>query len=708
MSDYDHSHGQESHPGNRLYPPPIPQAHTSTKAILSFILGLLSLIFWVFAGVPAIILGAMAHSDIRKNAQRSGSGLATSGVILGCVSVIAAPFFLLIFIPLLTYAPPTNVPPADTERLVHIHLRGPMSEASQGDAFAAFSEGPPSLGSILKKLEKARTDESVKGVIISLDGFTADLAHGEELYGAFRALDESGKKVYIHTEEAFLSTGTYTLLAGASQINAAPTAFINLTGMYTEGLFLKDGLSKLGVEADIVHMGDYKSAGEIVMRSEPSPEAEAAMNWLLDGLYESCVDRIALARGKSPDDVRRLIDGGPYTTERALELGLVDSLLYLDELLDSLRLTYGEEIYIDNHYNEPEPPDIDLNSPLAPLEILFADFSVPPSDYVGESIAIVSVEGTIQPGYSNPDAMSESNGAYSGDIRKALEQAAEDDTVKAVILRVNSPGGSATASEIILRAAMKLKEKKPLVVSMGNLAASGGYYVSCDANAIFANETTITASIGVVGGKIVTTGLWDKLGVNWHPYQRGANADWISTARPFTEPQRVKVLAYMDDTYSTFKNHVVDGRGDKLTKTIDEMAGGRVFTGKQALALGLVDNIGGLQDAIAYTAELVGLEKYDVRPLPDPEYLDEAILHFLFGGGDRPSDLSFSEGQQAKENYPTTSFAPNRNPDPTSVAGILNTLDPQRSQSALQLLECANLLNREGVLAITPQFFTTP
>ncbi len=701
------SHHQQPPIGTPPPVPPLPPTRVSAKALVALALALLSFGFWILTAIPAIVLAAIARREIKSNPRLTGNDIATASLVLGCVSLVVAPLFILIFLPLFLVDPGTTPVGYDADRLVHLHLEGNLGELPQNDPLAVFSEAPTSIRSVLSKLEKARTDEAVKGVIITLDRLATGQAHGEELYRAFQALDASDKKVYVHMEEAFLTTNTYALIAGASQINAAPTSFINLTGVYTEGLFLKEGLDKLGVQADIVHIGDYKSAGEIATRSEPSPEAEEAMNWLLDGLYESSVERIATARGKAPDEVRLLIDGGPYSAEEALDRGLVDSLHHLDAFLESIKAEYPSDIYIDNHYYEPIPPDINFNSPLAPIELLFAEPTMPPTNEVGESVAIISVNGNIVPGYSESSARGASDGAYSGDIRKALEQAGADDTVKAVVLRVNSPGGSVTASEVILRAVQQVKEIKPVVVSMANLAASGGYYVSCDADWIFANEGTITASIGVVGGKIITSDLWDKIGVNWHPYQRGANADWVSSAQPFSDAQRRRVVDNMDDTYTVFKGHVVAGRGDKLTQPIEAMAGGRVFTGKQALELGLVDEMGGLQDAIAHAADLVNLEEYDIRPLPDAQYLDEAIIDFLFGGGDHPSDLEFNRENKAYAPRRTFSI-PLQTTDPTSPIALLQRLDPQRTQTAFQLLQCAELINQEGILAITPQFFTGP
>lgn len=706
MSDY--SENPLSH-APRPVPPPLPASRTSVKAALALALGILSPVFWLFTAIPALILAGIAKRDIRKQPGLGGRAMANWGLGLGAASVLLAPVFLvLLALPFAHAEGGPREPPENAARIVHFHLHGMLAEAPSPDPMAALSAPPPQLQLLLRRMEKAQEDDAVEAVVVTLDGFLAGFAQVEELHGALRTLKASGKRVYVHTEEASLSTGTYALLAGASEINVTPTSFINLTGIYTEGLFLKEGLSKLGVQADIIHIGDYKSAGEMFTRSEPSEVADEAMNWLLDGLYERCVSLIAEGRGMTAATAREAIDGGPYTAERARESGLIDSVQHRDAFLASLKEGYGDDIYIDNHYGQPRPPNIDLKSPLAPLQILFSDMGKAPRRPAGDAVAIVNVEGPIVPGYSDPSAFGASGAAYSGDIRNALDQAREDDTIKAVVMRVNSPGGSVIASEVILQAAKRVRETKPLVVSMGNVAASGGYYVASNADAIFASENSITASIGVVGGKVVTADMWSKLGVNWHPYQRGENANWMSSGQPFTEAQRQHIRAYMGNAYTTFKNHVVAGRGDKLAKPIEDMAGGRVFTGKQAHELGLVDQLGGLREATAHAAELADIEDYHLRLVPDPVSVDQMILDLLLGpGGDRPSDLELARQQKAPA-APHGFTRAMGGPDAAGALGALRQLDPVRTKTALQLMQYATLLGNEGVLAVTPQLLAVP
>jgi protease-4 len=271
----------------------------------------------------------------------------------------------------------------------------------------------------------------------------------------------------------------------------------------------------------------------------------------------------------------------------------------------------------------------------------------------------------------------------STDVARAIDQARRDETIKAVVLRVDSPGGSAVASEIILAATQRLKEKKPLVVSMGDVAGSGGYYVTCAADTIFADDSTITASIGVVGGKFVTTGMWNKIGVTWKPYQRGVHAGLLATDTPFSPEDRQRLQSWMDDIYGVFKGHVVAIRGDRLKKPIDELAGGRVFTGRQSLELGLIDKIGTLQDAIEFAAGKANLKDYEVRTVPEPKNLLQRLMEQTTGDSDPDHLLA---GPALFD----------------MAAPYLKDLDPQRVRTIHRALGQLQLMQKEGAVLIMP------
>src|SRR5439155_1865427 len=254
------------------------------------------------------------------------------------------------------------------------------------------------------------------------------------------------------------------------------------------------------------------------------------------------------------------------------------------ELEGLLKNKYGDTVTFDKKYGQKPQPKIDFNNPFALFKVFGELMAGAKETSDKPAIGIVYVDGMIMLGTREPSPFA-SGGALSNEIRKALEQAAKDDNIKAVVLRIDSPGGSATASQVILDASKKLAAKKPLVVSMGNVAGSGGYFVALASDAIYADASTITASIGVVSGKLATTPMWNKLGITFKEYGRGANADLLASSHPFTDPQRELMMTFMNDVYGIFKQHVVDNRKDKLKKPIEELAEGRVFTGKQALDL---------------------------------------------------------------------------------------------------------------------------
>jgi protease-4 len=308
-------------------------------------------------------------------------------------------------------------------------------------------------------------------------------------------------------------------------------------------------------------------------------------------------------------------------------------------------------------------------------------------------VAIVYVEGPIVLGKPEPSIFDAGGGvAASTPIRAALNKAADDDTIKAVILRVNSPGGSAVASEIILDASKRVKAKKPLVVSMGDVAGSGGYYVACGADTIFADEATITGSIGVVAGKLATRDMFGKIGVTWKEYHRGANAALLSSSNIFTAEERKKLQGWMDDIYGVFKGHVTAIRGQRLKKPIDELAGGRVYTGRQALALGLVDRVGTLDDAVKFAAEQAKIDTYDIRVVPEPKNFLEQILEST--GGKDEDDVRLHTGVFGGS--VETSLL-------EAALPYLRTMDRQRAAALLRACQQLEILQREGVVLMTPE-----
>ncbi|HYO08201.1 MAG TPA: signal peptide peptidase SppA [Tepidisphaeraceae bacterium] len=571
-------------------------------------------------------------------------------------------------------------------------LDTPIMEQSSADAFP-FGPQPVSLRELVRRLNHAADDEKLKAVVLLADRVRAGPGQVEELRQAIARVRAKDKEVFVHSDS--MQFGEYVLFSGASRISVVPGADLWVNGVRVEGVFLRGLLDKIGVKGDFEHVGAWKSASEMFTRDAPSPEADAMMNWLVDSLYGSMVDLIAQGRKVSPDQVRQWIDQGPFNAEQARSAGVIDAVEHRQDFDAMLKQKFGQNLAYDRRYGAPRQPQLDFNNPFAMFqifgEILGGGQRKQPS--TRPTIGIVHVDGPIMPG-SGKGSIFGSAAANSTEIRNALDDAARDNQVKAVVLRVDSPGGSAVASEIILDATKRVRAKKPLVVSMGNVAGSGGYYVACGAETIFADRMTLTASIGVVGGKLVTTEMWNKVGVTFKPYSRGANAGILASDHAFTDPERQHMRQWMESIYDTFKGHVTEARKDKLKKPIDELAQGRVFTGQQALELGLVDKIGTLDDAIRFAAERAGVSDYDVRTVPQPKNFIEKLME-EGAGSERDSKWVAGAAGAAGAAGPLFSMA----------LPYLKGLDPVRVDAVRSALSRLELLGQEGVIVTMPGVF---
>jgi protease-4 len=577
-------------------------------------------------------------------------------------------------------------------RLAVFRLAGPVTESPDE---ASFSFGSPAvtLKDLVSRLKKAAADPEVKAVVLLPEGGSLGLAQTEEVRQALKRLRAAGKDVYAHADS--LGMRDYTLLAGASRLSVVPTADLWLTGVAGEAPYLRGLLNMLGVKPEFLTCGAYKSAAEVFMRTGPSPEAEKMQNWLFDGIYDTMVGLIAEGRGLKPAQVRELIDAGPYQADEAKKAGLVDAVEHRQAFEAVLKEKYGKDLVFDKKYGQKKPTKVDFSSPLAPFKVM--------GELLGQSrrkpsgkaaVAVVYVDGPIVLGGSHGSPFG-GRSAWSSEVRKALDEAARDDSVKAVVLRVDSPGGSAVASEIILDATKRVKAKKPFVVSMGDVAGSGGYYVACGADTIFADESTITGSIGVVAGKFVTNDMWKKVGITFKDYQRGKSAAMLGSGKPFSDEERKRLQAWMDKIYDVFKGHVVAVRGKRLKKPIDDLAGGRVYTGRQALELGLVDRIGTLRDAIDHVAAEAKLKDYEVRVVPEPKNFIERLLQQAAGEQDEKPGLDVA-GPRLGAAGPQASLV-------RLALPYLRDLDPQRVRLVVRALERLQLVQQEGVILMMPE-----
>lgn len=571
-------------------------------------------------------------------------------------------------------------------------LRAPIVETPVDEVLMlGGGHQPVAMKDIVRRLNKARDDAAVKAVVVLLEEPNLSTAQSEELRQALVEISKSGKNVYAHADS--LSMHDYVLLSAATHLGVSPTGDLWLTGLYAETMYLRGLLDKLGVKPDFLTCGEYKSAAEMFMRESPSRQADEMENWIVDSVYSTQVKLIAAGRGVDEEKVRKWIDGGPYTATKGRDLGIIDAVQQRQDLEARLKHRFGRDVKFDHRYGQTSRQQVDFSSPFAAFEIFGELLGGKRKKTHKTSVAIVYVDGPIVLGSAEASPFAGTTGtAASSNLRRALDDAAADDTIKAVVLRVNSPGGSATASEVILDATRRVKAKKPLVVSMGSVAASGGYFVSCAADTVFADEATITGSIGVVGGKLATTDMWKKIGVTFKEYPRGKHAGILSTAHVFTADERTHMQSWMDDIYGVFKEHVTAARGKKLKKPIDELAGGRVYTGRQALDLGLVDKLGSLEDTIKFAAEQAKLETYELRVVPEPKNFFELFLEETTGDDDNQ-----------KSQHLSATLAGHGSGLLDAVLPLVGKLDPQRLAALRLAVLRMDLIQREGAVLMAPE-----
>ncbi|HNC98132.1 MAG TPA: signal peptide peptidase SppA, partial [Myxococcota bacterium] len=422
-------------------------------------------------------------------------------------------------------------------------------------------------------------------------------------------LRAAGKRVLAHSSADF-DPITYFVATAADEIILAPPATWQVLGLRSESLFLKDALEMWGIQAEVIAITPYKTAGNMFSRADMSPEQREMLTWLLDGYYTTLLQAIAEGRKLTVEQVQAVIDRAPLTAEEAVAAGLVDAALYLDELPAHLAPPASEAAGVR------DPKDVpDLTDLLIPFEEAQRALLAPLRQRTGLLIALISVEGTIVPGSSRdipspiPIPLVGNEQTGSDTLALALRQIEDDPRIAALILHVDSPGGSALASDLIWREVERVRRKKPVVVYMGNTAASGGYYVSATADWIVAQPLTVTGSIGVVFMKLLTTGLFSLFSVNRESVQRGAHAGLFSDSSPLDEERRAVVEKTVVDTYTLFKSRVLAGRKALTSDTLESVAGGRVWLGQQALQHGLVDELGDLMTAVEKAKDLAHLPK---------------------------------------------------------------------------------------------------
>jgi protease-4 len=438
------------------------------------------------------------------------------------------------------------------------------------------------LSEALFALKRAATDDRIEGLVMDLQGLETDWAKLDELAAAVSGFRAAGKPVVAYLDAA--DTRDYVLAAQADQVVMSPESNLMVLGVSAELEFLKDTLDKLGMKADFIHVGAYKSAPERMTRTSASDANREMIGAIVDDRWDALLDQVAAGRGTGRDEVAAWIDHGMFDAPTAVAEGLVDTVGYWEDLVDA-------------HFGD---------SPVTDFHDYCYDVS---SGHTAARVGVVYVTGVIMPGQSTFDRF-QGKIAGSATVIDDLAAMVEDEEVDAIILRVDSPGGSALASDLIWKQIRRVQEDVPVIVSMSGMAASGGYYVACPGDSIFADPGTLTGSIGVYAGKMDRSAMYGKIGVQREFITRGENALLFSDAGGFTDSQRAMFTAQLEQFYERFLAKVGEGRGLERD-AVHAVAQGRVWTGRQALEHGLVDGLGGFDRAVDSAKWTLGLEPSD-------------------------------------------------------------------------------------------------
>ncbi len=469
---------------------------------------------------------------------------------------------------------------------LHISLSGSLPDYRPDDPFEKLlGRTTLDLKKVRDVLEKAAVDERIEGVIIEPTLLQCGYAMAEEIQQYIKNYRKSGKKIYAYSEYAFMRD---MLIASACDSVFMPAnGNIFITGIGSEVVFYKDFFDKIGIGADFVHVGEYKDAPDSYTRGDMSETQRMVLNEILDSLYENSVQAFAINRNLSTETIKKHInETSGFTGREGFQAGIIDSNLFLRDVKSFI-------------------------SPGRLNKVSATDYAEIPASSLGirdkSRIAVIHITGTIAPGSDVDDPLL---GKLAGEstIVSDIRSAAASSTIKAIILRIDSPGGSAMSSNVIWDAVMRAKEEKPVVASIGDYGASGGYYVALAADTIINNSNSLVGSIGIFAGKFNIAGLYDKLGINPEIIQRGENASLFSTSRPWSQSERNVIQRLINDFYVDFVSKVAMGR-DMNYESADALAGGRIWTGGQSFQNGMADSVGGFYSALRFAQVMAGIDE---------------------------------------------------------------------------------------------------
>ncbi|TMM58189.1 signal peptide peptidase SppA [Maribacter algarum] len=550
--------------------------------------------------------------------------------ILGCLVAFGIVFFMFFLFASLFGSAEDGVA-VKKNSVLELQLQLPISDyvgSNADDPFGTLFQESQGLDEILNAIEVAKNDDDIKGISINNNFTMAGYAQTQEIRRALQDFKNKGK--FIYTFSDFYMQKDYYLASVADSIFINPVGAIDFKGLASEVLFFKDLQEKTGVKMEVIRHGKYKSAVEPFLENEMSDANRTQIKELISSLWNSVVEEISDGRNILPQDLNRIADTlGGRTPELAKASGLIDGIVFHDQY--EAKLKYAVDSVLDN----------DLN--IIALEDYLKRSNPKMKKSGKDKIAVIYAQGEIIYGEGGPQQIGQ------GLMNEAIIKAKEDDKVKAIVLRVDSPGGSALTSDIIWREIELAKEKKPVVVSMGNVAASGGYYIAAGANKIFAEPTTITGSIGVFGTIPNMTELAEDIGINAEQVGTNENSVDYSLFEPMTDTFRNTVQEGIEDVYETFLDRVSQGRGITVAQA-DSLAQGRVWSGVDAKNNGLVDELGNLNDAIEEAAKMAEIEEYGIKKFPRYKTGLEQFMED-FGGAGAKAKKSIIEDEIGVEAY---------------------------------------------------------
>ena len=540
--------------------------------------------------------------DFLKFTLATVTGIIISSVVLFFISI------LVVFSMVSSSESETQV---RKNSVMMLDLNGTLTERSQEnplDFLMKEDYKTYGLDDILSSIRKAKENEDIKGIYIQATSLGAGFASLEEIRDALKDFKESGKFIVAYGDT--YTQNLYYLSSVADKVLLNPQGMLEWRGLAATPMFFKDLLEKIGVEMQIFKVGTYKSAVEPFISTEMSPANREQVNVYLSSIWGQITSSVAESRNLSVEALNKEADRMLmfYPAEESVKNGLVDTLIYKNDVRDYLKNMVGI--------------DKDDNMPVLGIQDMINVKKNVPRDKSGNVIAVYYAYGEIDGGSS----ASTDEGINSEKVIKDLRKLKDDENVKAVVLRVNSPGGSAYGSEQIWYAVNQLKKEKPVIVSMGDYAASGGYYIACNADTIVAEPTTLTGSIGIFGMMPNAKGLTEKLGVNFDVVKTNPYADFGNLTRPMNDGEKGLMQMYVNKGYELFLTRCSDGRGISMEE-LDKIAQGRVWTGSTAKELGLVDELGGLDKALEIAIAKAGVDAYTVMNYPKKEGFLESLMN---------------------------------------------------------------------------------